>query len=156
MNMKSHTKNYLAALCAALACGSVGTASADLFKGSLGSKPTATDIIEVTCTSSDAALRVDAKINDVTPVKPPRLQVTVEKRDQKFTAIDPRDGDGIYSPWASAPGGPGAYTITVSKLVSKDGKPDRTRGHAEKYVLISHCMVGLEHPDTYFRYIQNR
>jgi hypothetical protein len=155
--MKSHTKKYLAAaLSAVLSAGPVGIASAHVLSAALGKNPAATDVLEVTCASSSGALRVDAQVNDVTPIKPPRLQVTVEKRDQKSTAIDPRDGDGKYSPFASVAGGPGAYTITVSKLVPREGRPDRTRGQAERYVLQYHCMVGGEHPDTDYRYIRNQ
>lgn len=138
-----------------IAMGLADGALAHVQSGALGANANATDIFTVDCPVGDGSVRLETQINDVTPVKPPRLQVTVQKGSLVATAVDPVDGDGQYSPLATVNGGLGAYTVSLSKL-PRAGGPDASRGHPESYVLRYHCLRGNVHTETNISYIQNQ
>jgi hypothetical protein len=143
----------------ALSLAAVPFAHAHVFRGSLGKAASAMDIIDIPCGTGGDSLRLDVEVLDLKPVKPPRLLIQVLKDGVTANAIDPKDADRKYSPIASVAGGTGTYRVSISKLESRPGRPDRTRKHAELYQAQIHCMVGnVEQPgdQSKWRYIQNQ
>ena len=96
----------------------------------------------VVCSEGDSTTKLVAQVNDVLPVKPPRLLITVGKDGKIAYAIDSTDGDGNYSAFAEVQGGEGNYNIWVSKLPSTKGGDESTRAGSEAFVMQFHCMTG--------------
>jgi hypothetical protein len=151
--------SILALLAASMLIGA-GGASAHTKGGSLGKKPGATDIYQVTCYDDGAGVgapaRLDVQVQDLVPVKPPLITAQVQKGAVNVSTTDPKDGDKKASPLVSAPGGAGTYTVTVSKT-AKPGKPDKVRAYPEIYRLTFHCMSGSgQHAGTDIETTQNQ
>lgn len=120
-------------------------ASADSQRGSLLRPIGATDTYEVTCSSDSVQLR--ATVRDRKPVKPPLVNVQIQKGSEIREIADPRDGDVSFSRTILLDGGTGPYTVKVSKR-NKPGKGDNTRRHPEIYDLELHCWSKTEHTRT--------
>lgn len=142
-----------------IAAGYAGIASAHTQTGVLGKRVDTSDIYEITCADdgNGPPARLEVEIEDLLPVKPPRVSVLVQKEgSESVTTTDPKDGDNRPGLTVSNNGGAGTYTVTVSKL-PKPGKPDKTRRYKELYSLDYHCITSSnQHTGTTLSTIQNQ
>ena len=128
-------------LMVSLACFGISTASAHDKKGTVSSAAGATDSYSIGCDTGFVTLQV--RINDVLPVKPPRLRITVEKDGQVASAIDSTDGDGKYSNPVTVTWGAGQYSVKVEKLAKGDKGASasvKTKKYPEIYNMSYHCF----------------
>lgn len=131
-------------------------ASAHTLTAPLGKKAKASDIYRITCPSDGSGVpHLELQVRDLRPIKPPLLRVQARAGAVNVSSTDPIDGDAKASPLVSAAGGPGPYTVTVSKMAKK-GKPARTLLYPEVYTLTYHCITGSEHTETDIQTLQNQ
>lgn len=106
----------------------------------LGNTANTVDYYQVTCSSDGSGTAPDGlitRIKDLTPGALPRVSVHAQKDGANLpgyiasTSTDETDNDANFSPWGVVVGGPGIYTV----LVTKEGNG------SEAYNMEAHCMT---------------
>jgi hypothetical protein len=148
--MKTPTmKNAFAAASLLFAAGQAGVASAHSLNGTLGQPVGATDLFQISCTSDSGATtgRLQLRVKDNAPSKPPLLSVRGQRLNRAVNGTDQIDGDAGYSPAVNVIGTNGVYYVTVAK----------TKAGAESYTLEFHCQSSTGvHTGTSYAQTQNQ
>ncbi|MGZ5052945.1 MAG: hypothetical protein ACXWF8_12745 [Methylobacter sp.] len=106
----------------------------------LGNTAGTVDYYQVTCSTDSSGTAPDGlitRIRDLTPGALPKVSVHAQKDGATMqgyiasTSTDETDNDANFSSWGVVVGGPGVYTV----LVTKEGNGNET------YNMEAHCMT---------------
>lgn len=106
------------------ATGSYVATGASRIFSKIGTNPTSTKRYIANCfdDGSGEPNKMRVRIQGQTVTAKFLVKVTVEKDGVQQSAVSSKNGKGLnFSPYASVSGGPGQYTITISKVPKKPG-----------------------------------